>query len=114
MALIKIQYVGLSDVREMSVEDLAAAGVGVDRDLHFDVRNGWTQVVENPSDELLFILKKEGTFTVSDTTKADSKNRTIVQGHALDDSGTVVSIDDQSDGAADKAADAAMAEAAKK
>lgn len=96
MALVKIQYVGMSDVRIMSKEDLAAAGVGVDRDLHFDVRNGWTQVVDSPSDDLLLILRREGTFTLEDTTKENSKNRTIIKGTPLDDmTGHTVSIDDQ-------------------
>jgi hypothetical protein len=98
MALTKVQYVGMSDVRVMSKDDLAGAGVFVDRDMHWDQRNGWTQVVEDPNDDLLMIFKKEGTFTVSSVEEDETKNRTIVKHdqEALDDmTGHVVSIDDQ-------------------
>ena len=97
MALTKVRYVGLSDVRTMSKEDLAAAGVGVDKDLHWDVRNAWTQMIESPNDDLLLIFKKEGTFTVEDASAADGKGRVIVKHDpkALDDMTNTVSIDDQ-------------------
>lgn len=96
MTLTRVQYKGLSDVREMSKKDLAEVGVFLDTNLRFERSNRHTMFVQDPSDELLAILKEEGTFTVSevdeetgktvqtivkhDASKADDTARNVVNG----------------------------------
>jgi hypothetical protein len=91
MALTRVRYVGLSDIREMSKRDLAAAGVGMERGLRWDHSNRHTLYVDGISDEFLAILKDEGTFqvdAVDDTGSVTEKD--IVKGAPLDDTGNVV------------------------
>lgn len=93
MALVKVRYKGLSDIREMSKKDLAAAGVGVDGDLYWEPRVGKREVfIEDPSDRLMEIFKDEGTFTVTDVSDGDDKpeDEAIIKGEALDDTGNTV------------------------
>lgn len=91
MALTRVYYKGLSDIREMSKKDLAAAGVGVDGPLRFDRSNNWTVHVDNISDRLVEVLKAEGTFTVTEVDAETGKNvKDIVKGTSLDDTGSVV------------------------
>lgn len=91
MALSKVRYKGLSDVRVMSQKDLAAAGVGVDRDLRWDPSNRRTIFVEDLSDDLLKIFREEGTFTVSEVDAETGKTvQEFVKGAPLDDTGSVV------------------------
>lgn len=67
MALTKVRYKGLSDEREMSQEDLAAAGVELSGGLRWDRTNRLTGLlIENPSQRLLDIFAEEGTFTVTE------------------------------------------------
>lgn len=97
MATFKVQYKGLSDIREMSVKDLAAAGVTVDKKLRWERRSVLDPVVyvTDPSDELLEVLKAEGTFNVVEvdaktdlptgvelikSTKKDDTGDTVVDG----------------------------------
>jgi hypothetical protein len=103
MALVRVRYKGLPDVRIMSKRDLADVGVSVDGDLVWDSvgkarggvlkgRNDLTGVfIEDPSDELLTLLKQEGTFTVEEV---DAETRetvqTVVRGSAIDDTGQEV------------------------
>jgi hypothetical protein len=90
MTLTKIRYKGLSDIREMSKKDLAAAGVGVDGDLRFHAGNRHTVFVEDISDALLEVLKAEGTFTVTKDADKPEGGEDIIKGQALDDTGSVV------------------------
>lgn len=105
MALTRVTYKGLSDVRHMSKKDLNDAGVGVDGDLTFDrvgkARGGLLArpnrgvvFISDMSDELLALLKEEGTFTITEVdnesgqdvqdivtaTKADDTGNTVVDG----------------------------------
>lgn len=93
MALTQVRYKGLSDVREMSKKDLADAGVFLDSGLKFDRTNRHTVYVEDPSDDLLDILKAEGTFNVSEVDAETGKTvQTIVKHDAskADDTGQIV------------------------
>jgi hypothetical protein len=99
MALFKVRYKGLSDIREISKKHLADdRGVGVDGDLRWARPNDgpWgvhnVVYIENPSDELLQILKDEGTFTVSEVKEGDEpgEHEPIITGSVLDDTGSVV------------------------
>jgi hypothetical protein len=90
MALIRVKYKGLSDVREMSQKDLEGAGVSLSAGLRWDHTNRHSGVlVENPSDRLLEIFKDEGTFTVSKDAE-QGEGEEIIEGKPLDDTGGVV------------------------
>jgi hypothetical protein len=92
MALIRVRYKGLSDVREMSQKDLAEAGVSLDSGLRFDHTNKSSGIlIEDPSDRLLEIFRDEGTFQVSHKdVEAGEDEVVILQGAPLDDTGVVV------------------------
>jgi hypothetical protein len=94
MALMRVRYQGLSDVREMSKKDLASAGVHLDSGLQWK-RNG-SVIIKDPSEDLLDLLKNEGTFKVEEVdekgqslgsepiiehTKVDDTADTVVDGN---------------------------------
>jgi hypothetical protein len=94
MSLHRVRYVGLSDVRSMSKAELGAAGVSLSGGLKWERRNGWLQVIKDPSDRLLEILAEEGTFTVEETDEKGVPNgMKILEGAPLDDTGGTV-VDD--------------------
>jgi hypothetical protein len=108
MALFRIRYKGLSDVRSISVKDAEKHGVqlsedmvwdnagsvvggemaGINRPKHSNKARGI--VVEGLSDELLKVLRDEGTFTISEIKDDNTEGDPIVTGSALDDTGSVV------------------------
>lgn len=92
MALIRVRYKGLSDIREMSQKDLAAAGVSLDSGLRFDHTNKADGIlIEDPSDRLLEIFRDEGTFTVSHKDVEAGEGETVIlQGEPLDDTGGTI------------------------
>lgn len=99
MALFKVRYKGLSDIRSMSKKELGDVGVGVDGDLRWARPNNGAYgahnvvFIDSPSDGLLEVLKAEGTFTVSEVKDDDngpSEGEPIVTGHEVDDTGAVV------------------------
>lgn len=108
MSLFKVRYKGLSDVREMSKRDLAAAGVGVDGPMRWDAGNRKVVFVRDPSDELLEVFKAEGTFTVTEVDEGDLslEGETLVTGEALDDTGQTVVQGTQSSTKGESNADA--------
>lgn len=114
MALFKVRYKGLSDIREISKKHLADdRGVGVDGDLRWarpgDGNYGVHNVVyiDSPSDELLEILKAEGTFTVSEVKEGDEpgENEPIITGQELDDTARSNVVKDITTGAESKGKD---------
>jgi len=108
MALVRIRYKGLSDVRAITVKDAEAYGVKLSQDLVWDhvgsraagdipgvkrpananARRGI--VVDGLSDELLSVLRAEGTFTISEITDDGSDGDDIITGEPLDDTGSAV------------------------
>lgn len=96
MSLHRVVYKGLSDIREMSKKDLAAAGVDVGADLKWDkTTHGHRPAVylQDISDRMLEILKEEGTFTVTEIdeeTMREQGAEPIMVGEAIDDTGSVV------------------------
>lgn len=96
MSLHRVQYKGLSDIREMSKKDLKDAGVDVGASLVWDkTRNGRLPSVylQDISDRMMEILKEEGTFTVTEIdqeTMQEQGGEPIVVGEALDDTGNIV------------------------
>ena len=91
MALTRVRYKGMSDVRIMSKADLASVGIGVDGQLKWEPKNHWSVFIEDISDELLEIFKNDGTFTVEEVDEETGKTvQTIVKGARLDDTGSTV------------------------
>lgn len=108
MALVRIRYKGLSDVRAISVKDAEKHGVKLSEDLVWDHQGenaggpiaGIKRpkfpnasrgiVVDGLSDELLKILRDEGTFTVSEIKDDNTDGDDIITGEALDDTGSRV------------------------
>lgn len=108
MALVRIRYKGLSDVRAITAQDLAQFGIQTDQDLVWDsvgrLAGGDVPginrpdrpnaargiVVEGLSDDLLEALSKEGTFTITEINDDNTDGDDIVTGQALDDTGSRV------------------------
>jgi hypothetical protein len=104
MALVKIRYKGLSDVRIISSDDLKARGINVDKDLVWSHQDGSASrgiMVDGLSEELLNALRTEGTFTITEVDK-DTKveKEDIIVGKPLDDTGSTVT--DSTTGQTDK------------
>jgi hypothetical protein len=75
----------------MSKKDLADAGVHVDGDMQWDRSNLHTVHVESASDELLALLRAEGTFTVSEVDKESGKEvQDVITATKADDTGNTV------------------------
>lgn len=108
MALVRIRYKGLSDVRSISVADAKRHGVDLSADLVWD-RYGYERdgkitginrprfsnadrgvVVDGLSEDLLKILKDEGTFTVTEIKDDNTEGDEIIVGKPLDDTGSTV------------------------
>jgi hypothetical protein len=109
MALVRIRYKGLSDVRAITVKDAEKHGVTLSQDLVWDHVGGVAGgqvvegikrpdypnaargiVVDGISDELLKVLKDEGTFTVSEVKDDKTDGEEIIVGQPLDDTGSAV------------------------
>lgn len=92
MALYKIRYKGLSDVREMSQSDLKKAGVdGISGSLKFEAKNMFSQVVDGMTDRLKEILDAEGTFTIEEFDGDTGKMTKIISvGEVMDDTAATV------------------------
>jgi hypothetical protein len=94
MALVRIRYKGLSDVRIISKKDAERHNVSISDDLVWDHRDGSAKrgiVVDGLSDELLDVLKNEGTFTVTEVDKDTKVEKDdIIKGAPLDDTGSTV------------------------
>jgi hypothetical protein len=91
MALVKVRYKGLSDVRVMSVQDLKAAGVSVESKLQWDPENRHVVYIDGMSETLEALFREEGTFTIEEVDEKDGKTvKTIVKGKPLDDTGSTV------------------------
>lgn len=120
MALVRIKYKGLSDVRAITVKDAEKHGVTLSGDLVWDHVGGIAGgqivegikrpdhanasrgiVVDGLSDELLKILRDEGTFTVSEVKDDLSDGEDIITGKPLDD--TTGAVVDSTTGAKSKA-----------
>lgn len=92
MALTRVRYKGLSDVREMSQDDLFGAGVSLSAGLKWDRGNRSNGIlIEEPSERLLDIFREEGTFTVTEVGDDNVEGQEIITGKPLDDTtGTIV------------------------
>lgn len=101
MALVRIRYKGLSDVRVITKQDLEQFGIKTDQDLVWDnvgaARGGRLDapnarrglVVDGLSDDLLAALRSEGTFTISEIKDDGTDGDDIIVGEPLDDTGAV-------------------------
>lgn len=108
MALVRIRYKGLSDVRAITVKDAEAHGVKLSQDLVWDhvgshvggeiaevkrpthPNSSRGIVVDGLSDALLTVLRKEGTFTVTAIEDDNADGEDIITGEPLDDTGSAV------------------------
>ena len=88
----KIRYKGLSDIREMSADDLKAAGVedAVGDGLLFRRENYWTQTVETLSDRLRDILETEGSYSIEEVNDSGESVQVLAEGAVTDDTGNTV------------------------
>ncbi len=108
MALVRIRYKGLSDVRAISVKDAERHGVTLSEDLVWDhigeeaggpvpgikrpkkANASRGIVVDGLSDDLLKVLRDEGTFTISEIKDDNTDGDEIITGQPLDDTGSAV------------------------
>lgn len=89
MALYKVRYKGLSDVREISGGDLKKRGIGISKDLVWDASNGWSLNVEGLSKDLEDLLRTEGTFTISEVKEGGTEDVKVTAVKS-DDTGATV------------------------
>lgn len=85
MAKVRVRYKGFSDVREITSKQLEPHGISVDRDLVFSRENNFAMNID-ANDELLEVLKREGTFSVSEIKDDDSSGDELVKASLRDDS----------------------------
>lgn len=108
MALVRVRYKGLSDVRIISVKDAEKHGVKLSADLVWDHQGRFAGgdipgikrpdfpnasrgvVIDGLSDDLLKVLRDEGTFTVSEVKDDNTDGDDIITGEPLDDTGNAV------------------------
>jgi len=95
MAVHKVTYKGLSDIRIMTKKELAdQQGIGMEGDLVWDkTKHGPVPFIfiEDASDELLSLFRSEGTFTVQEVDESGAPQGTpVVKGAPLDDTGSTV------------------------
>lgn len=91
MALTRVKYKGLSDLRLMSQEDLNDAGFPLDSELRWDKANRHTVFIKDPSDELLEMFAEEGVFQVQPVdAKGVAEGDPVIEGEVLDDTAPTV------------------------
>lgn len=84
MAKVRVRYKGLSDVRELSAKDLKKNGVVVDSDLVFSRANGFAMNIDI-NDELTELLKREGTFSITEIKDGGAAGEEFVKATLADD-----------------------------
>lgn len=97
MAKARVRYKGLSDVREISAKDLKPHGIDIDKDLVFSRDNRWTINIDL-NEGLTEVLRKEGTFTISEFKDDDTVGDDIVAATVFDDSEVAATALNESSG----------------
>lgn len=89
---VLVRYKGLSGTRIINPSDLAPFNIGISQPLIWERRNHWKQAIRGISDELLQILKDEGTFIVEEVNDDNEIGNILVEvvPAKLDDTGTTV------------------------
>lgn len=93
MALTKVRYKGLSDVRLIAANDkgLRARGIKTDGQMKWSRENNWTIFVDGMSEELETLFRDEGTFDVEEVDAETGKSvKSIVKATRADDTGATV------------------------
>ena len=91
MALTRVRYKGLSDVRLVKAADLKPRGIKIDGELKWSRENGWSVVVDGMTEEMETWLKEEGTFTIEEIDQQTGKTvKNIVTASRADDTGNTV------------------------
>lgn len=111
MAKVRVYYTGLSDVRSISVDDLKARNIEVSDDLVWDrvgVSGGGVLNaprlainIDAPA-ELIDLLRREQTFTISEIEDDGAVGKDIVTGKVLDESMVAARVVDTNTGAESK------------
>jgi hypothetical protein len=91
-----VYYKGLSDVRLISKKDLEPHGLTLDKDLRWDARTPAINI--DAPDELIKILKGEGTFTVSEIKDDGTIGDDLVTATISDDTVTSAKVVDADTG----------------
>jgi hypothetical protein len=89
MAKATVRYKGLSDVREMTVDQLKAVGIDVPEDLVWFRGNGFKQEVELTED-LERLFTEEGTFIVETATDSGESQAVVEQTKSDDTVGATI------------------------
>lgn len=91
MALTKVRYKGLSDVRIIEAKDpgLKARGIAIEKDMMW-TRNS-SIIVEDMSPEMEKMFREDGAFTVTEVDKeTKAEGQEIIKATKVDDSGSTV------------------------
>lgn len=97
MAKVRVYYKGLSDVREISKKHLSEAhGIDVSEDLVWS--NLKPAINIDINDELLAVLKNEGTFKISEIQDDGTIGDDIVTATVKDDTVTAATVVDADTG----------------
>lgn len=93
MALVRVRYKGLSDVRIIPANDpgVRARGIKLDGQLKWDRTNNFAIFIDGMSEDLEELLRNEGTFTLEEVDAETGKTvKTVVTATRSDDTGATV------------------------
>lgn len=97
MAKMRVRYKGFSDRREMTAKQLGKVGIKVDKDLVFDRYNNFAMNIDL-NDELQAILKKEGTFSITEIKDDGTHGEEVVKVTTVDDTANAATVVDGNTG----------------
>jgi hypothetical protein len=97
MAKARVRYKGFSDERRIDAKDLKPLGIVVSDDLVFNRANGFAMNIQL-NDELESVLRKEGTFTISEIKDDGTQGDEIVKASVADDTAVAATAVDTTTG----------------
>ena len=90
MALIRVRYRGLSDVRIISQKDLKDRGIEVNKDMVWERSNNWALTLDGLSKPMEDLLRGEGHFRIEEVKDDGSEGVIVDVEHRVDDTGSTV------------------------
>jgi len=97
MAKVRVRYKGLSDVREITSKQLEPKGIKLSADLVWSRKNNFALNID-ANDELLAVLKSEGTFSVSEIKDDNTVCDELVTATLRDDTAVASTVVDSNTG----------------
>ncbi len=100
MARVRVRYKGLSDERIITQKDLEPLGISIDRDLVW-AGHGRALTIDM-TDELEAVLRREGTFSISEIKDDNTAGDEVVKATISDDTVNASEVVDKTTGQKEK------------